>query len=72
MSRSAASATSVDLKSGVPATVTFSPDGVYAHHSYGYLLTVSTAGGFVPALSDPKSTDPRYLGVFVKLAVTLK
>jgi hypothetical protein len=65
-----AAATTVALKPGVPATVTLSAPGVYAHHSYGYLLTVSTADGFVPELVDPKSTDPRYLGVFVKLAVT--
>ncbi|MDE3153504.1 MAG: hypothetical protein KGN76_00255 [Acidobacteriota bacterium] len=60
------------MRAGVPASLTFTPDGVYAHHSYSYLLRVSTANGFVPAMSDPTSTDTRYLGVFVTLTVTLK
>jgi len=62
----------VDLQAGVPASVTLSPVGVYAHQSYSYLLTVSTSNGFVPAIVDPNSDDARYLGVFLKLDATLK
>ena len=59
------------IKAGVPATVWLSAPGVYAHRSDSYLLSVSTTNGFVPALTDPTSTDPRYLGVFLTLTADL-
>src|SRR5262249_1260575 len=53
--------------SGTPVTLTFEPrTGIWAHGSYGVLLHLTTSAGFVPAETDPHSTDKRFLGVFVR------
>lgn len=36
------------------------------HHSFPYVLHLSTTDGFVPAKTDPGATDDRNLGVFVR------
>ena len=57
----------VDLAPGVRREVTLQPDGVYARHSWAYLLSVRSEAGFVPRLVEPGSRDSRYLGVAVQL-----
>jgi hypothetical protein len=48
-------------------TLQLSPaPGVYAHASYQVVLHFDTAEGFYPQQGDPRSTDTRHLGVFIK------
>jgi hypothetical protein len=58
---------SVDLRPGIPVRVQVSrPEGVRYHQSHAYVLTLTTANGFVPAEREPGSGDTRNLGVFVQ------
>ncbi len=57
----------VSVIPGKTETITFTPrPGVWAHKSYAVVLHFETTAGFVPAKVDPKSTDTRNLGVFVR------
>jgi hypothetical protein len=40
--------------------------GVHDFKSYAYLLSAQSSDGFIPHLLDPKSDDPRNLGVMVR------
>lgn len=61
------------LTGGAPQTVTLGmPRGVpYRPYetptSYVYAITIATAGGFVPFLETPASSDSRYLGAMITL-----
>ena len=61
----------VQLLAGVPAQITLTPRGVFSRQSWAYLLSVTTRDGFVPRLLEPHSTDPRYLGVALRLRPTV-
>ena len=58
----------IDLQPGGDGTIVLEPGvGVeYAGGSRAYVFTVTTTNGFVPAEVDPKSTDRRFLGVFIE------
>ena len=56
------------LEPGRPATVALAPRGVYSRQSWAYLLSVRTAGGFVPRLIEPGSGDSRFLGAVMRLS----
>jgi hypothetical protein len=58
---------SATIPGGGQAIVTVSqPKAGRYLHSYTYVLKLTTAAGFVPAESEPGSTDTRNLGVFVR------
>jgi hypothetical protein len=59
---------SIDLQPGEIATITMhvGPGVVYTHGSHAYVLSISTANGFVPREVEASSTDDRFLGVFVR------
>ena len=59
----------IDLAPGAAREVTLRPEGVYSRRSWAYLLAVRSESGFVPRLVEPGSTDSRYLGVAVRIAV---
>jgi hypothetical protein len=52
---------------GVPVDITMATDaGVYSIRGYDYLLSVKTSNGVVHYITEPGSSDRRYLGVLVK------
>jgi hypothetical protein len=55
------------VKPGEVQTVSLTARGVTTRGSHAYLLRVSSATGAVPALLDPGSRDPRFLGVLMEL-----
>jgi hypothetical protein len=55
------------LAPGTVATLTVPADGVATRGAHAFLFRVSTSGGAVPALVDPNSRDPRYLGVLMEI-----
>jgi hypothetical protein len=65
--------TSVDLKPNVAVEVVIPTDsGVYSIRAYDYLLSVKASDGFVPFITEPGSSDRRYLGALMNLDGTLK
>ena len=61
----------VDLPENGYAKVRVAPRNfleVHKGYGYPYVLHFETTNGFVPAHTDPGSTDARYLGVFVRLS----
>ena len=57
----------VDLRPGVSAEVSLTPDGVYSRRRWGYVLSVHPRAGFTPRLAGQGAPDNRFLGVLVKL-----
>lgn len=55
------------LTPGAIATASVPVRAVATRGSFAYLFRISTTNGAVPALNDPKSNDPRYLGVFMDI-----
>lgn len=59
-------------QAGVPLTLPLAPAArdlgllPRAPHEWLYRFTLETSGGWVPAASDPQSSDPRYLSVFLR------
>ncbi len=56
------------IEPGRPVTVALAPRGVYSRRSWAYVLSVRTAGGFVPRLIEPGSGDSRFLGAVMRLS----
>ena len=56
-----------DLDPNRPVSFRFPVEGVHTRNAQSFVLTVKTRKGFVPKLRDVTSTDPRFLGVAVKL-----
>ncbi len=61
----------IDLDPGVAREITLRPEGVYSRRSWAYLLSVRSESGFVPRLVEPGTTDGRYLGVALRIAVRI-
>ncbi|MGE3841359.1 MAG: hypothetical protein AB7I50_07210 [Vicinamibacterales bacterium] len=55
------------LNPGTTATASVPAVAVATRGSYAYLFRMSTTNGAVPALNEAKSSDPRYLGVFMDI-----
>ena len=58
-------AQTVEVERGQPVTVRVEARGVRVRGTWAYLLSITTAKGFVPRLTSPDSDDPRFLGVAV-------
>jgi hypothetical protein len=59
----------IDLPEHGSAKIRIAPGpAMDVHHSFPYVLRLSTTAGFVPADTDSGSTDTRYLGVFVHVS----
>ena len=59
---------SLDLRPQETVTIMLDvgPGIVYTHDSRAYVLTMTTEHGFVPSEVEPRSSDHRFLGVFVE------
>jgi hypothetical protein len=62
---------SIDLQPDGDKTIVLEPGPGIVYYAEGrdsraYVFTVTTTNGFVPAEVDPKSSDTRYLGVFIE------
>jgi hypothetical protein len=62
---------SIDLQAGGDGTIILEPGPGSLFYAEGrasraYNFVVTTTNGFVPAETDPKSSDKRYLGVFIE------
>jgi hypothetical protein len=57
------------IRPGESVLLSLPVEGSYSRGAHGYLWSICTERGFVPRLSDPASTDGRFLGVQMRLGV---